>query len=134
MIKQKFLMFSAIVVFSVAGTAVSQAPSPSPSPSPSSKECDIAFSREVDSNAIISAKPEPNFSKRDRERYVGQEIRLRATLCGSGKVTDIRVIDGLTDEMNAAAIEAARLIRFTPAEKDGKKVSRAVTLRYFVRN
>ena len=132
MIKQRFLMYSAIIVFSLAGTAVSQSPAPSPSPNP--KECDIAFSREVDTNAKISAKPEPNFSKQERERYAGQEITLRATLCGSGKVTDVRVIDGLTNEMNAAAIEAARLIRFTPAEKDGKKVSRAVTLKYFVRN
>lgn len=125
-------MWSAIVVFSIAGTPVSQTPSPSPSPSP--KECDIAFSREVDTNAKMLAKPEPNFSKRERERYAGQEITLSATLCGSGRVTDIRVIDGLTDEMNAAAIEAAGLIRFTPAEKDGKKVSRSVTLKYFVRN
>ena len=136
MIKQKFLMCSAIVVFSVAGTAVSQSPtpSPSPSPSPSPKECDIGFSRGVDTDAIILAKPEPNFSKQERERYAGQAITLRATLCGSGKVTDIRLREGLTNEMNAAAIEAARLIRFTPAEKDGKKVSRVVTLKYFVRN
>ena len=82
----------------------------------------------------MSAKPDPQFTRRDRERYYGQEIVLRATLCGSGKVTDIKVTHGLTAEMNAAAVDAARLIQFTPAEKDGKKASTAVTIKYFVKD
>jgi hypothetical protein len=36
--------------------------------------------------------------------------------------------------MNSAAIDAAHLIEFTPAEKDGKKVSRPVTLKYIVKD
>lgn len=55
-------------------------------------------------------------------------------LCGTGKVTDVIVTSGLTSEMNTAAIDAAHLIQFTPAEKDGKQVSTRVTLTYFVRN
>ena len=132
MIKQHLLICSALVMLAAAGTVASQSPSPTPSPGPSPTECEIPVIRPVDTRAKISAKPDPQFSKRDRERYHRQEIILRATLCGSGKVTDIKVTQGLTAEMNAAAIDATRLIQFTPAEKDGKKVSTAVILRYIV--
>ena len=132
MIKQPLWICSALVMLAAAGTVAAQSPSPSPSPSPGPTECEIPVIRPVDTRAKISAKPDPQFTRRDRERYYRQEITLRATLCGSGKVTDIKVRQGLTAEMNAAAIDAARLIHFTPAEKDGKKVSTAVILRYFV--
>jgi hypothetical protein len=88
----------------------------------------------VDTKAKISAKPDPQFTRADRERYHRQEIILRGILCGSGKVTDIKVRQGLTPEMNAASIDAARLIQFTPAVKDGKKVSTAIVIRYIVKD
>lgn len=132
MIKQRLLICSALFLLAAAGTGASQSPSPTPSPSPT--ECEIPVIRPVDTKATISAKPEPQFTRRDRERYHRQEIILRATLCGSGKVTDIKVRQGLTPEMDAAAIDAARLIQFTPAEKDGKKASSAVMLRYIVKD
>ena len=115
-------------MLAAAGTVASQSPSPSPN------ECEIPVIRPVDTRAKISAKPDPQFTKRDRERYYRQEIILRATLCGTGKVTDIKVSQGLTSEMDAAAIDAARLIQFKPAEKDGKKVSTAIILRYIVKD
>ena len=127
MIKQHLLICSALVMLAAAGTVASQSPTPSPN------ECEIPVIRPVDTRAKISAKPDPQFTKRDRERYYRQEIILRATLCGSGQVTDIKVRQGLTAEMDAAAIDAARLIQFTPAEKDGKKASSAVMLRYIVK-
>ena len=61
-------------------------------------------------------------------------IRVVAAFCGSGKVTDIIETGGVSATTDAAAIEAAKLIQFTPAEKDGKKVSRQVTLKYFVKD
>ena len=132
MIKQHLLICSALFMLAAAGTVASQSPSPSPSPSPT--ECEIPVIRPVDTRAKISAKPDPRFTRRDRERYHGQDIILRATLCGSGKVTDIKVRQGLTAEMNTAAIDAARLIQFTPAEKDGQKVSTAIVIRYIVKD
>lgn len=130
MIKHHLLICSALVMLAAAGTVAAQSPTPSPSPS----ECEISVIRPVDTRAKISAKPDPQFTQRDRERYYRQEIILRATLCGSGIVTDIKVRQGLTAEMNAATIEAARLIQFTPAEKDGKKVSTAIILKYIVKD
>ena len=132
MIKQHLLICSALVMLAAAGTVAAQSPNPNPTPTP--PECDTPVIRPVDTRAKISAKPDPQFSKRDRERYHRKEIILRATLCGSGKVTDIKVTRGLTAEMDAATIDAARLVQFTPAEKDGKKVSTAIILKYTVKD
>ena len=132
MMKQPLLICSALVMLAAAGTVASQSPSPSPNPTPT--ECEISIIRPVDTKAKISAKPDPQFSRRDRERYNRQQIILGATLCGSGKITDIKVRQSLTAEMDAAAIDAARLIQFTPAVKDGKKVSTAIILRYIVKD
>jgi hypothetical protein len=117
------------LVLTYGVTVGAQTPTPSPSPA---RECDVPISRPVDTRARILAKPDPKFTKRDRSKYRGREITLRATLCGSGKVTDIVVTGGLSTDADAAAIAAARVIQFTPAEKDGKKVSTPVTLKYFV--
>ena len=80
----------------------------------------------------ILAKPEPEFTSGERNRYHGSEITLRATFCASGRVTDIVVTTGLTDAMNEKAKTAARQIDFTPAEKDGHKVSRLLIVKYLV--
>ena len=126
----KTVLSSVFLMLSFAGASYAQTATPSPTP----RECDIPGSREVDTKPRMHAKPEPDFSRQERERYRRRVITLRATLCGSGTVTDISVTEGLTDAMNAAAIEAARLIQFTPAEKDGKKVSRPVILKYIVKD
>ena len=114
-----------------AGAAYAQTPTPSPSPAP--KECTIPLAHPVDVRVRVLAKPDPKFTRRDRERYGGAEITLRATFCGSGKVLDVFVTRGLTAETDAAAIDAAHLIQFTPAAKDGKKVSQLMILKYVVR-
>jgi len=98
------------------------------------KECTIPSVNPVDVNARVLAKPDPKFSRSDRERYRGYVITLRAILCGSGSVTDVAVTQGITRDMDNAAKDAAHLIEFTPAEKDGKKVSRPVTLKYIVKD
>ena len=103
-----------------------------PTPSPATHECQIPTLGKVDKKLKILAKPEPKFSRRDRERHLGAEITLRAIFCGSGRVTDIVVTSGLTADMNAVAIEAARLIQFTPAEKNGNKASQVLLLKYLV--
>lgn len=130
MIKQSLLTFS----FLLTVVAVAFAQSPTPTPVPTVKECTVGFAKEIDTKARVLAKPEPKFSKRDRELYKGRFITLRATFCGSGQVTDISVTGGLSATTDVAAIEAAKLIRFTPAEKDGKKVSGAMILKYFVKD
>ena len=57
---------------------------------------------------------------------------LEAVFCGSGKITDINVRQGLTDSLDEKAIEAAKRIQFIPAEKDGQKVSQRLFVKYIV--
>jgi hypothetical protein len=132
MMNKTVLLSSAFLMVCFAGVSYAQTPTPSPSPSP--KECTVPVVRPVDVRVRVLAKPDPKFSKRDRERYRGEEITLRSIFCGSGKVTDVVVTRGLNPEMNAAAIDAAHLIQFTPAEKGGEKVSQPMMLKYFVRD
>ena len=128
----KHIVVSAAFVLFAAGAMRAQMPTPSSSSG--QRECAIPSVNPVDVNARVLAKPEPKFSRADRDRYHGYVMTLRAILCGTGKVTDVVVTQGITRDMDAAAIDAAHLIEFTPAEKDGKKVSRPVTLKYFVKD
>jgi Gram-negative bacterial TonB protein C-terminal len=87
---------------------------------------------EVDRKLKILAKPEPEFSREERRKHAYEKIILIALFCGSGEVTKIRVKTGLSDSVDAKAIEAARKIRFIPGEKDGKKVSQWLILEYHI--
>lgn len=105
-----------------------------PTPTPKTTECSFRIVRgnEVDKKVKIHRKPDPKFTKRDAEAHASERITLSAVFCGSGTVTDIRVTKGLSDAMDEAAIKAARLIQFTPAEKDGQKVSQLLIVVYFI--
>ncbi|HEX8719701.1 MAG TPA: energy transducer TonB [Pyrinomonadaceae bacterium] len=86
--------------------------------------------REVTRKALITFKPEPNFTEEARKNNVSGVVRLRAILHASGGVQSISVVKGLPDGLTEKAIAAARQIRFTPAEKDGRAVSQYVVLEY----
>ena len=85
---------------------------------------------EVDQRLQILKKPEPRYTK-EAERHKTQGIViLRAILAADQTVKHIEVMTGLPDGLSGKAIEAARLIRFKPALKDGKPVSSWVELEY----
>lgn len=133
-VRQRFYVAACtivIVVMLLASSVMAQ----QPAQKPSGHECAIPVyaGKELDQKPKITNKPEPDFSSEDRRNYYRRVITLRAILCGSGTVTDIKVTDGLSDDVNGKAIGAARRIKFTPAEKGGNKVSRFVFLKYFVR-
>jgi len=85
---------------------------------------------EVTRKAVLTAKPEPSFTEEASRNGVRGVVRLRAILSASGSVQGISVIKGLPDGLTEKAIAAAKRIRFTPAERDGRKVSQYVTLEY----
>lgn len=85
---------------------------------------------EVARKARIKSKPEPGFTDEARAHGVGGTVRLTAVLCRTGRVTDIRVVQGLPHGMTGRAVEAARRMKFEPARKDGRKVSQSITLEY----
>jgi TonB family protein len=105
-----------------------------PSPQRQERECEVTIMRggEVDRKVRILDKPAPKFSDEEVRKHGRGVIVLVAVFCGSGKVTDLRVRQGSNDALNQKAIDAARRIRFVPAEKDGQKVSQWVNLEYHI--
>ncbi len=85
---------------------------------------------EVTRKAMITFKPEPGYTEEARKNFVEGVVRLRVVLNSSGEVTDISVVKGLPDGLTEKAVSAARQMKFTPAEKDGRKVSQYVFLEY----
>ena len=85
---------------------------------------------EVTQRAVIHDKPEPVFPPLARERGTSGVVRLRLVLGADGKVKHILVVRGLPNGLTEASIRAARLIRFTPAVRDGRPVSTVVTVEY----
>ncbi len=53
-----------------------------------------------------------------------------AVLNRAGEVTDIKVEAGLPHGLTTKAAEAAKKIRFQPAQKDGRPVSQYIILEY----
>ncbi|HJR07389.1 MAG TPA: energy transducer TonB, partial [Pyrinomonadaceae bacterium] len=73
---------------------------------------------------------EPLYTEEARKNQVTGTVRLRLILGASGSVSGITPLTRLPDGLTEKAIEAARRIAFTPAEKDGRKVSQYVTIEY----
>jgi periplasmic protein TonB len=85
---------------------------------------------EVSARAVITFKPEPGFTEEARKNNVTGTVRLRAVLSASGEVTNVSVVKGLPDGLTEKAMQAARQIKFRPAQKDGRTVSQYVVLEY----
>jgi TonB family protein len=85
---------------------------------------------EVTRKAVIISKPEPGFTEEARKENVTGVVRLRAVLAADGRVRHILVIKGLPHGLTEKAVAAARHIRFTPAERDGRPVPQFIILEY----
>ena len=85
---------------------------------------------EVSRRAKFTSKPTPSYTDEARTNNVRGRVVLSAVLCQSGKITDIQVIESLPFGMTEQVIQAARQIKFTPAEKDRHEVSQSIRLEY----
>ena len=101
---------------------------------PDEQKCDFPVynGKTPDRQIKILDKPKPDFSSRERREHGRQVVVLNALFCGSGKVVKIDVKKPVSDSIDAKAIEAAKIIRFVPAEQGGNKVSRRLILEYWV--
>lgn len=87
-------------------------------------------SKEVDSKAQITEKPEPLYTREARRVGVQGNVILRVLLLGDGKLDRVRVVKRLPYGLTENAIRAACEIQFKPAIKDGKPVAQWVALEY----
>lgn len=90
--------------------------------------------KDVSSRAKIIARPEPaDPHPAEPEGELMGRVVLRVVLCRTGEVADIEVVEGLPDGLTERAVEAVRQIKFTPAERRGKKVSQRALFEYTFR-
>lgn len=85
---------------------------------------------EVDSKARILSRPKPTYPDEDRKNQVSGTVVLRGVFSKGGTVTNLRVVSGLTDAINAMCLKAARQIKFAPATKNGLTVSQYIQIEY----
>ncbi|HEX8837258.1 MAG TPA: energy transducer TonB [Candidatus Acidoferrum sp.] len=71
--------------------------------------------------AILS-KPNPSYSTEARTIKLEGDVVLEVIFLASGQVQVIRVVSGLGHGLDEAAIQAAKMIRFRPAERNGQAV------------
>jgi TonB family protein len=85
---------------------------------------------DVTRRALIVFKGEPFYTDDGRQHRVSGTVTLEAVFAENGYVTNITVTRALPNGLTESAIDAARNIRFFPAEKDGKPVSQRTALEY----
>ena len=66
--------------------------------------------------------PNPAYSMEARTRKMEGDVVLEVVFLASSQVEVVRVVSGLGFGLDEAAIQAAKLIRFRPAKRDGQSV------------
>jgi TonB family protein len=84
----------------------------------------------VTTKAKIVSQAEPLYTERARRNGTTGTVTLRMVLAADGTVRHILVVRGLPDGLTENAVNAARRIKFVPAEKDGRRVSQFVTMQF----
>jgi TonB family protein len=86
--------------------------------------------KDVTRRAVIVSRPEPLYTDEARKNQITGTVVLRLVLNADGTVTNVVALSRLPDGLTEKAVEAARRIQFTPAERDGRKVSQYATINY----
>jgi TonB family protein len=86
--------------------------------------------KDVTRRALIGLRPEPLYSEEARRNRVAGTVILRLVLGAGGEVEEVTVKRGLDSGLTEKAVEAALMMRFFPAEKDGRPVSQFVQVEY----
>lgn len=87
-------------------------------------------SSELEQRARVLSKPEPSYTESARKFGINGTVTLRAEFSYDGQIRDLQVIKGQPHGLTEAALRAARAIKFTPAQKNGKPVSMYMQLEY----
>jgi TonB family protein len=77
----------------------------------------------------ILQKPRPAYTEEARKLQIEGEVVLETIFTALGDVRVIRVLRGLGHGLDENAMAAARSIRFVPAQREGKSVDQAGTVR-----
>jgi TonB family protein len=125
--RSKWFAASLILACAFIGLAVAQEPH---SGSANQRTERVYKSSEVSRKVFVLSKPEPEYAEQARENKTEGSVILSVVLRADGEIGDIGVLKGLQDGLNDKAIEAARRIKFEPAQKDGRPVSQSLRVEY----
>jgi len=100
----------------------------------SGNEAGVGTGESVDYNGVLSVgsvtvrpqilgRPTPGYTDEARRNQIEGSVKVSVLLKADGTVSDIKVARGLGYGLDEKAIEAARQLRFVPAQKDGHAVS-----------
>ena len=89
--------------------------------------------KDVTQKARITFNQQPQYTEEARKEQTQGIVRVSMVLNASGQVQNVRVISGLPNGLTEKALEAARRIKFIPAQKDGRNVSQYATVEYSFR-
>jgi TonB family protein len=84
--------------------------------------------RVVVTNPRATYSPDPKFPKKARKGHKKGEIVFSLVVGADGIPRDIKLMRGLSPELDEAALDALKEWRFTPGMKDGKPVAVQVTV------
>jgi TonB family protein len=76
----------------------------------------------VTAGVAILYKPNPAYSPEGRAHKMQGDVVLEVVFLASGRMQVTRVVSGLGFGLDEQAMEAAKRIRFTPAQRDGQPV------------
>jgi TonB family protein len=91
---------------------------------------DVFSVSNVSTRPQILARPVPGYTEEARRAQVEGAVKLSVVLNANGTVSEITVARALGYGLDQKAIEAARALRFIPAQKDGHTVSVRVFLEF----
>jgi len=91
---------------------------------------DVFSVSNVSTRPQILARPVPSYTEEARRAQVEGAVKLSVVLNANGTVSEITVARALGYGLDQRAIEAARELRFIPAQKDGHTVSVRVFLEF----
>lgn len=86
--------------------------------------------KEVDRKVVLAMKPEPTYTKSARREQIMGTVVFKVIFSATGSVVNIVTVSGLPYGLTERAMEAARKIKFIPAQKNGKFVSMWIQLEY----
>ncbi len=91
---------------------------------------DVFSMSSVTTHPQILSRPVPGYTDEARRAQIEGQVKLSVVLRANGTISDIRVTKGLGYGLDQKAIEAARELRFVPAQKDGHTISVRVFLEF----
>lgn len=90
----------------------------------------IYLPSEVDVKLKIKEKVKAKYTENARRNCINGKVLLKVIFMSSGKIGDIEVVEGLPEGLSESAVDAARLMKFEPAQVDGRKVSVSAKVEY----